>query len=352
METAPVRYLAWMLLGVLLAVALFLIFPWLAPFLLALALSAMLEPLVLRLMEVFRLSRVLSAAICVTTLVLLLILGGGSALLRAGYELGTLTQKLPHLLAVIPQWGTQLGDLLGQLVATLPPPLRALAHETVAGLLRQGLTAPHTLNTFLAKGVTAVATAIPSVMLFAFTAVLATYFSSAHRPALMAFLRHQVPHKYRSKLREIQRRLSIAMRGWLKTQGTLLLITFFVLTAGFLYLRIDLALIIAAGTALLDALPVFGTGLVLLPWAAVSLLMGDYHRALVFSLLYASLSILRSFLEPKLVGDRVGLHPLAALFAMYGGFCFFGVWGMIFAPLAGIMAKQLHDCGLLRLWRE
>ncbi|MEG1430606.1 MAG: sporulation integral membrane protein YtvI, partial [Oscillospiraceae bacterium] len=90
METAPVRYLAWMLLGVLLAVALFLIFPWLAPFLLALALSAMLEPLVLRLMEVFRLSRVLSAAICVTALVLLLILGGGSALLRAGYELGTL----------------------------------------------------------------------------------------------------------------------------------------------------------------------------------------------------------------------------------------------------------------------
>ncbi|MEG1396504.1 MAG: sporulation integral membrane protein YtvI, partial [Oscillospiraceae bacterium] len=87
METAPVRYLAWMLLGVLLAVALFLIFPWLAPFLLALALSAMLEPLVLRLMGVFRLSRVLSAAICVTALVLLLILGGGSALLRAGYEL-------------------------------------------------------------------------------------------------------------------------------------------------------------------------------------------------------------------------------------------------------------------------
>ena len=352
MEAAPVRYLAWTLLGVLLAAALFLIFPWLAPFLLALALSAMLEPMVLRLMGAFRLPRTASAAICVFVLVLLLMVGGGGAILRVGYELGALTQKLPHLLAVIPQWGEQLHTLLTQIVGLLPQPLQNLAQKTVTGLLSQSLAVPHALNSFLVKGVTTIATAIPSVMLFTFTAVLATYFSSAHRPALMAFLRHQVPHKYRSKLREIQRRLSIALRGWLKTQGTLLLITFFVLTAGLLYLRIDLALIIAAGTALLDALPVFGTGLVLLPWAAISLLMGDYHRALVLLLLYGFLSILRSFLEPKLVGDRVGLHPLAALFAMYGGFCFFGVWGMIFAPLIGIMAKQLHDCGLLRLWRE
>ncbi|MEG1578316.1 MAG: AI-2E family transporter, partial [Oscillospiraceae bacterium] len=139
MDIVPVRYLAWMLLGVLLTAALFLIFPWLAPFLLALALSAMLEPLVLRLMEVFRLSRVVAAAICVVALVLLLVLGGGSAILRAGYEMGTLTQKLPHLLAVIPQWGTQLHALFGQLIAVLPLPLQDLAQETLNGLLRQGL---------------------------------------------------------------------------------------------------------------------------------------------------------------------------------------------------------------------
>ena len=131
-----------------------------------------------------------------------------------------------------------------------------------------------------------------------------------------------------------------------------MLITFGELAVGFLLLRVDLALLLAALVALVDALPVFGTGTVLLPWAVLALLGGETGLALGLLALYAAVSFVRSLLEPKLVGGKVGLPPLAALLAMYVGFRAFGVAGMILSPLAAILIKQLHDCGLIRLWRD
>ena len=109
---------------------------------------------------------------------------------------------------------------------------------------------------------------------------------------------------------------------------------------------------LAALVALVDALPVFGTGTVLLPWALFSLLSGDWKLAIGLAVLYGLVSAVRSLLEPRLVGQKAGLPPLAALFAMYVGFRALGLWGMILSPLAAIFLKQLHDSGVFRLWRD
>ena len=94
------------------------------------------------------------------------------------------------------------------------------------------------------------------------------------------------------------------------------------------------ALLLAAVTALVDALPVFGTGTVLLPWAAVCLLAGQAPRAVALAALYAVISAVRSLLEPKVMAAQAGLPPLAALAAMYAGFRALGVAGMILLPMA------------------
>ena len=111
------------------------------------------------------------------------------------------------------------------------------------------------------------------------------------------------------------------------------------------------ALLLAAVTALVDALPVFGTGTVLLPWAAVCLLLGQAPRAVALAALYAVISAVRSFLEPKVMAAQAGLPPLAALAAMYAGFRAFGVAGMILLPVALLFVKQLHDQGYVGLWK-
>ena len=123
------------------------------------------------------------------------------------------------------------------------------------------------------------------------------------------------------------------------------------LLVGLLLIRQPYALLLAAVIAFIDALPVFGTGTVLLPWAAVCLLLQQTPKAIALGALYAVITLVRSFLEPKIMAAQVNLPPLAALLAMYVGFCSFGVAGMILFPIALLFLKQLRDAGYLNLWK-
>ena len=127
--------------------------------------------------------------------------------------------------------------------------------------------------------------------------------------------------------------------------------TFCQLLAGLLLIRQEYALLLAALIALIDALPVFGTGTVLVPWAAAVCLLGNVPKGIALLALFAVISVVRSVLEPKLVAAQAGLPPLASLAAMYVGFCAMGVAGMVLAPVLLLLVKQLHDGGYIRLWR-
>ena len=157
-----------------------------------------------------------------------------------------------------------------------------------------------------------------------------------------------MPGTWQERLGRVSGGLKTAFGGWLRAQGLLMLLTFGELALGFLLLRVEPALLLAGLTALVDALPVFGVGTVLLPWGAAALLLGDVRLGLGLLLLYGVVTLVRSLLEPRLVGKRVGLPPLAALACMYVGFRAFGVVGMVLAPLAGVLARQLWASGVLR----
>lgn len=355
-ENKHLRFLLKLLYFSLAALGLWLfltvLLPWLLPFLLALALSWLLERPVAFLMRRLHLKRALAAAACTLLLILLLCGALGLLLWRAGYEVALLLGRLPTLLAGLPTMSGALEDWVYRFTVALPVQFQDFFRQALEGLISQGVAIPHRFYDFLAGSVAGFAAALPDGMLFLLTTALATYFSSAGRPGLLQFLRKQLPRAWHGRLAEAKELMKGAFGGWLRAQGILMLVTFGELTAGFLLLRVDLALLLAALVALVDALPVFGTGTVLLPWAAFALLSKDWKLALGLAVLYGVVSLARSLLEPKLVGDRIGLHPLAALLAMYLGFKAFGVVGMIFSPLAAILIKQVHDSGLLRLWRE
>lgn len=355
-ENKHLRFLLYVSYAALGGLALWLVLhfllPWTLPFLIALALCALLERPVRFLMDRLRLPRWGAAAVC--TALLALVLCGLLFLVgwRVWYEVGVLLKRLPALLASLPDLGHWLEDQSYRFIIAAPVSMQPFLRDALDGAMAQAAALPQGLYAWLMDWATAAAGALPDWGLFLFTTALATYFSSAQRPALLAFLRRQVPVGWRRKVSRGGKRLRATFGGWLKAQGALMLITFGELTAGFLVLRIDFALLLAALVALVDALPVFGTGTILLPWAAVELLSGRFSLAAGLLVLYAVVSAVRSLLEPKLVGDRVGLPPLAALLAMYLGFRAFGVAGMVLAPLCAILLKELHDCGFLRLWRD
>ena len=138
---------------------------------------------------------------------------------------------------------------------------------------------------------------------------------------------------------------------WLKAESLLCLITFSLLLAAFLYLKIDYALLTAVLVAMVDALPVLGAGTVLVPWAIYHLLLGQLPRGIALLALYAIILLVRSLMEPKVMAAQAGLPPLSALLAMYLGYSLFGLWGMLLLPILLLFLKQLQDNQIIRLWR-
>lgn len=326
--------------------------PWLLPFLIALCLAALLERPVVFLMNRLRLARWVASATCTAALGLLLVSLLGVAAWRLWYETALLLDRLPSLLAAIPAVGSKWEDWVYRFIVAAPVPMQAYFSDLLNNLAAQSASLPTAFYGLAVKWAGAMATAVPDFFLALFTTAIATYFCSSTRPAILLFLRRQLPRRWRGTAKQGWARMKRTFGAWLRAQGLLMLITGGELAVGFLVLGVDWFLLLAALVAVVDALPVFGTGTILLPWAAITALGGDWKMAVGLLILYWVVSAVRGLLEPKLVGDRVGLPPLAALVAMYVGFQTFGVGGMIFAPLLAMFLKELHDCGFLRLWRD
>ena len=129
----------------------------------------------------------------------------------------------------------------------------------------------------------------------------------------------------------------------------LMFITFIELSVLFMAVGIDRAVLIAVITSLVDALPVLGVGTVLIPWAVFELLMGNGRLALYLIIIYCAVVIIRSILEPKIVGVHIGLPPVVTLIAAYVGYASIGVAGMILFPIIIILVKEFNDLGYINI---
>ena len=346
------RFLLGLLYAALALGGIFLLLPGLLPFLLGWLLSCLLEPIVRFFCQKPWLRRNWAAAVVLVVLTGLSTAGVFFLLRRLWFELASLSTKLPDWMGLFQDLSTKLDNLIYRWTVAVSPDLRSLFQSALARAAEQVAALFSRLGTSLLDWLADGILTIPRVALFLFTTLLASYFFLACRPTLRAFLRRQIPQHRLPRLKQTVHHLKSALGGWLRAQGILMIITFLLLGAGFLLIGVETALLSAAGISLLDALPVFGTGTILLPWALISILSGNLRRGAALAGLYAGLWLTRSLLEPKLIASRAGLHPLAALAAMYLGFSLFGVAGMLLAPLAVVFIQQLHVSGVLRLWKE
>lgn len=346
------RFLLGLLYAALALAAFFVLLPGLLPFLLGWGLAGLLDPAVRFLCGKPRLKRGLATAVILLLFTTLLAAGCFFLVRRLWFELTVLSAKLPLWMEFLENLSQQLDNLIYRWTVAVSPEFRSSLQTALEGAVRQLTTLLSSLSFSLLERLAGGVLSLPQIALFLFTALLASYFILAGKPALTATLQKQIPDRWLHGLKKIVPQLKAALGGWLKAQGILLTITFLLLTAGFLLIKVDAAILLAAGIALLDALPIFGTGTVLLPWAIFSVLNGALRRGISLAVLYAVLWLMRSILEPKLIANRAGLHPLAALFSMYLGFSLFGVVGMLLAPLIAVLVTQLYACGVLNVRKK
>jgi len=308
------------------------------PFLLGALVALAAEPLVKLLSR--RLSRGLSAAIGVsaTLLAVLTVLVLLTALLLR--QLTGLTDTVPQVVGTVREGFSTLQDMLNSLSDKAPTDLQPLLHRTVDSVFNDGGSVLDSVLERLPAAASAVLGYVADSFLAVGTGCLAAYMISARLPELRRRLTALPPENPVGKILPRLARIRHALWGWLKAQGTLCLICFGILLAGFWILGIGQPLLWAAVIALVDAVPLLGTGTVLIPWALVSLLQGRQLRALGLLGIYGAAALSRSALEPRLVGRQLGLDPLVTLISLYAGYRFWGFGGMLVSPLLCVVIKE------------
>lgn len=317
------------------------VLPIFLPFLMGTGLALAAEPLVNFTVKKLYFPRWLGAGIAVPAalfgIVGILWLIGATAV----KELGNLVGKLPDLEDTAREGMLMAQDFFVSLSEKAPDSVRPVLQRAVLNVFDDGAGI---LQQATGQIPTVIGTALGRVGDGAFgigTGVLAAFFISARLPTLKQTISDKIPEKWRQKYLPALMRVKTALGGWLKAQLMLATVAYGVVAVGFLILGIDHGWLWAAVVALVDAIPVLGTGTVLVPWGLVYLLQGRTMQAVGIFCIYGAALASRTILEPRLVGKQLGIDPLITLLALYIGYRFWGILGMLFAPILTSAAKSL-----------
>lgn len=193
----------------------------------------------------------------------------------------------------------------------------------------------------VAKGLVNTAVSIPEAFIFTIVTILSTYFFSSDRENISVAIKEHLPESWMEKLKNVKDNLFSALFGYFRAEMIIMSITFTELFIGLSIIGAKYSLILSITIAIIDIMPVLGTGGILIPWAAYNLLTGNIRLAVSLLILYVIILIIRQVMEPKIVGQQIGLHPLITLSAMYAGLKIFGVVGMIFGPITILVVKNI-----------
>lgn len=208
------------------------------------------------------------------------------------------------------------------------------------------------------NGVISTASRIPSIVISIVVTIVLACFVTADYDLIVRFVYCQFPKEKRKDLTRAKDLLKMNLGKMGKAYALIMLVTFTEVFIGLTVLKMiglfssNYIAVICVVTAIVDVIPVLGTGTIVLPWAAYSFITGNIGMGIGLLVLYAVVTVIRQIVEPKLVAGQLGLPPFVTLIAMYLGLKIFGVLGVFILPIIAIMVKLLNDEGIIDLWKS
>lgn len=186
---------------------------------------------------------------------------------------------------------------------------------------------------------------IPGIVIGVIMCVLSAYSFIAEKAVIGAFMKRHMPQAVQRNAAIVSHSIKYAIGGYFKAQLKIEIWIYLLMTIGLAILDINYAFLIAFGMAALDFLPFFGTSAVLVPWAIVKFLSADYKMAIGLLIIWAVGQLVRQLIQPKYVGDSIGLSIVPTLFMLFIGYKIAGVIGMIFAVPVAIIIVDMYKAG-------
>ncbi|MCH5317801.1 MAG: sporulation integral membrane protein YtvI [Eubacterium sp.] len=209
-----------------------------------------------------------------------------------------------------------------------------------------------------ASGVFSAVKGVPSAIIGLVIGIIAWILFTKDYDRIVRFIQLQLPEGKKNLLVEIKQVFSKTIFKMVRAYALIMFITFCELFIGFSILNLigvmnnSYIFIIAMAIAIFDILPVAGSGGVLTPWAIISLISGNIGQAIGLIVIYVVITVIRQYIEPKIVGDSLGVNPLLTLAGLYFGLKLFGFMGMFIVPLMIMTLKAFNDTGRVSLWKS
>lgn len=318
------------------------------PFIIGWIIALIANPLVRFLDEKIRIRRKAGSAIVIIAVIALVVGAVYGACSILGRELSGFIQELPAMWRSVEADFADAGRTLESFSRYFSPEIQEQISSIVDTLVGFITNIVDSLSTPTVTAVGNFAKNIPSILVAVIMCLLSSYFFIAQREEVIRAFHRYLPAGLAEKWNVLSSSMKNAVGGYFKAQLKIEVWMYVLLLIGFLILDVGYAALIALGIAFLDFFPVLGTGTVLLPWAVVKILSGDYKLAVGLLIIWGAGQLARQLIQPKIVGDSVGLPALPTLVLLYVGYKVGSVGGMILAVPAGIILVNMYQAGFFQ----
>ena len=328
-------------------------FVWLLPFVIGFAIAYILKPLIVKFSNKLKISRNLSAGIILTIFYLTVGAAITLLILKIAIYIKDLVLTLPNIYtnSIEPA----VYDLFYKgdtIIQNLDPELVDSLREIVLSLTQSLGSALTNLSTKLVIIVSSAVSSVPGFLVFILFLVISSYFLAIDYSRITSFMTRQIPNNVLEIIYQIKECISTTVFKFLKAYVVLITLTFIEMLIGLKILGVSNVVLIASITAIVDVLPILGTGSVLVPWALFEIIIRrNFMLGLGIILLYILITVIRNIVEPKLVGKEIGLEPVLVLACMYLGLKVIGIMGMFILPLVLIVLIDLNKTGKIKLFK-
>lgn len=322
----------------------------LAPFLIALAIVMVTQPLVRFLTGKWKVNQKILSVILVILCYLVII--GLLVLIVAG-----IVSVIVDWAKMFPDFFTEtvqpgIGELFNKalnLLSRVDPDISIAAKEGLPNVLSSLSGSIMNLSVSILSWASAIGTKLPGLLLASVVCVISTIFLALDYDGISKKLLRFLPQKAQNVVVSAKRALGVIIGKYLKSYAIILLITFAEIAVGLLIIGIENAPSIAALVAVFDILPIVGSGMILAPWAIISFIQNKLWLGIGLAILWAVVIVVREFIEPKIVGKQVGLHPLTTLVCLWVGMKLGGGLGMFALPIGLLIVMELKAEGLIAI---
>jgi len=316
------------------------------PFLIGWIIAMIANPLVKVLEKKVKILRKHSSMGIIIVVLGLIVLGGYFGIAKIVKEASEFLSNAPAMYKSLLADFEQVGDKFKIIYDRLPSGIQESITEIGKNFSAYIGKAVETLSVPTIEAVKKLASNLPAMLIAIIITILSSYFMLIEKEKISAWAKKNVPESIKLNYSIVGNNLKRVVGGYFKAQFKIMGIVAVILFAGFLILGVRYSIFLALVIAILDFLPFLGTGTVLIPWAIVKFLTSDVKMGVGLLVIYGASQLIRQLIQPKILGETMGLNPLPTLIFMYTGYKLSGVLGMIIAVPVGMIIINLFEAGI------